>query len=191
MKRSRFAACRNNNGSMHILFTGALVCAALMGLGTLSAFHLWYGKVKSQQQLNQCLGKITLAFRNWMNHIEKGNAQMKVTRSAIAATTLDPAARPPLEAALKLQDAFQRIQWNKWNIQRGVWAVSGCPGIGNRVPPPNPWVFDPPDFLGPRPLRFTSEPNTVFQLEVKYDGRVARTETWKEGTWQSEWPGAR
>jgi hypothetical protein len=92
--------------------------------------------------------------------------------------------------------AHQEILRAGWQTKEGLWLVRrGCGGFMDQ-PAPLPVLShfrDPPDPIGPQPLRWLSPPPASgFRIEVRHSPRASAARVYSAGEedrWIAEWAG--
>ena len=175
----------------------ALVLLGLMALGTLGFMRNWRKLMETQLRLDRCVGEVALDLRNVQNSLEAANLRMKVLRASIAAATVpSPPVAAALKRALELQALLENLTLKKWELRRIKWLVlRGCDSNRDLPRPlPNlPWIHDPPDPIGARPLRWPLGVQKEYYVQLSHSPRHAAASVSKERNaveilkWSARW----
>jgi hypothetical protein len=193
----------NEKGILHIPLGIAFVCLLIFSIGAWGVLRNWRQNAETQLRLDECAGKKTVELRDTLNSIESANQRIKTLRASVGLGTLLPPAAEAAQAALAVQVGLQEAQRARWMMAQVKWLSSrGCGGSGD-IPgpiPSLPLTRDPPDALGPQPLRWTSQPEE-FAVRIAHRPRRAAAKIVKADsdslggivgeTWQARWASVR
>jgi hypothetical protein len=179
----------------------AFLVASLLtfGIGTWALLHRWRMLTEIQLRLDRCTGETARTTEETFERIQELNEVIRIARATLAAAIVLPEAAEAARAALEGASAAEEAIVVAWQGKRAFWLVrGGCGGSGDRARalPSLPWVSEPPDELGPRPLKWESETSN-FKIQAWNGSRrsVARVGP-KEGDfndgeeprrWSLEW----
>jgi hypothetical protein len=168
---------RDCRGSLSLPLLLVFLAAVSAGFGFLGLLRHWRGLVTRQLELDRCVGLAAQALRSELNGLGRLNSLIIANRAALAAATLAPEARPPLQAALKAETLAQEVLRRSWSARRLEWQLRGCAG-SHRVPPlPElPLERPPPDPLGERPLEWSANAPASYRIRISYPPRAAAAE---------------
>lgn len=118
----------------------------------------WQTRVQRQIDLDRCVGSHLLSFKHNVRDLEILNKKIRVLRAEILAVPNSPAT-PTLQIALSALSFQQMALLSQWKITEGTWLLpNACSlkftSLGFRNLTPFPFVPEPPDLVGPRPLRW-------------------------------------
>jgi hypothetical protein len=143
-----------------------LPLALMFGCALFATFGAW--SILRQERKSEvlelgalnCIGYRAQLFRNLQNEIEGTNSAIQITRAAIAASSLLPAALPELVAALNATVSLQETSLAAYQVQSAAWPLAGpCRGLSLYSPGSalqnTPWRRPPPDPIGQQPLEST------------------------------------
>ena len=154
----------------------ALVFLGLMALGTLGLMRNWRKLTEVQLRLDRCVGKVAMELRNEQNSIESANRRMEMLRVAIPPAAIYPAVAAALQRALELQALLEEVTLRRWQARRIAWMLErGCDHSRDfpRPLPAMPWIHDPPDPVGARPLRWPPDARLEFRIQLNHSPRHA------------------
>lgn len=167
----------NRSGSIATAMMLALLVSSTLAFGTWGVFRRWRQLVELQQRLDLCVGRAALDLRDRLDRISKLNDKIRTVREALAASTLLPEARPPLQALLEALVLKQDYDRSVWTARQFRWAVGlGCDGRPlQSAPLPSLELVRPPrDMLGPGPLAWKSgAPPTFWSISAKAPPRLS------------------
>jgi len=194
-------AVRNSSGSFSVPMALILILVSSSAWGMVSLQSKWRKLVETQLRLDACVGKTALEFSRKMNLIENSNIRMKVIRATLLPASLEPSARSALQVALQAEFLWQETQLKLWRLKQATWILKrGCDSKSDiALPLPlMPWIREPADFLGPRPLRRTKEHVKEFKIALSHLPRHAAAKVsspngdksnvlYKTDNWRATW----
>jgi len=167
---------RNQQGAIQVPMVLITLVLVLGSLGVFGVLREWRKLVEIQLRLDRCVSKTALSLKTRLDSLEKSNLRMKVIRASLAASTVLPPAKPPLQAALTAEFLWQESQRALWVKTQMTWmAEQGC-DFKRDLPlpiPTLPWLRDPPDSIGPQPLRWPVGTEKRFYLQLSHSPRHA------------------
>ncbi len=183
---------RGQKGSLSFPMSLILFVSLGSSATLITLFNHWKGQVRVQLELDECVGKTAHDLRDRMKSIERLNLAMTATRAALAVSTIAPPGRAALQATLQVEALEQQRLILMWRIKQAAWLTRrGCPeSRGLPMPYPDfPWIQDPPDSLGPRPLRLPSpDPRLRIGLKARNRSSFAVVERRnEERKWTANW----
>jgi hypothetical protein len=118
-----------------------LPLALMFGCALFATFGAW--SILRQERKSEvlelgalnCIGYRAQLFRNLQNEIEGTNSAIQITRAAIAASSLLPAALPELVAALNATVSLQETSLAAYQVQSAAWPWQGPAGAYLCTPP--------------------------------------------------------
>lgn len=182
-------------GALTVPMIFILAISFSFAMGALGLQYHWRKLVERQLRLDRCVGRAALALRDSLNVTESSIRRMKIIRTSLAAAVILPEVKVALEAALQFEAAFQKAKQLQWKAHRLKWLTIGCGAPHEiRMPlPVQPWQEEPPDVIGPRPLRWTERPNHVFSIQIHSSPRSTKVLVRKSNedrSWHGQWPGS-
>ncbi len=182
---------KNHQGIMHIPLIFGLMVSTITGASLLGLHIHWRHLVELQLRLDRCVAKTALQMRDLNSAIEAANLRMTALRVSIAATSLAPSARVGLEAALRAEAFIQQSRLNRWRAKQAWWALKrGCDGFSDDLTllPSLPWVTEPPDLLGPRPLHWPETEEHLFIIKLSRASRRSAARVERDlDHWNAHW----
>jgi hypothetical protein len=186
---------KSQKGSLQVPLVIGVAIATITALSILGLMRHWRSITELQLRLDECAGRTGIELKSRLESLEKANTRIKAIRAAIAATSALPygqAAKPPLEAALLVEVSRQEIQLSLWRAKMAAWLLRrGCDARNDLVLPlpALPWLRDPPDEIGPAPLRWTGKAAQTFTVRLGHPPRYSAAEVTKtnEGRWMAKW----
>ncbi len=190
----------NERGVLHFPLAAALGIAAIVGLSLLGALWKWRKVTEAQLRIDRCVAETALSLKDRLAELESANDEIRIIRAALL-VDVEPSSRATLTAALNLEVARQEMIRSSWETRRITWlAQRGCDGrfdVAHPLPA-MPWTRDPPDSIGPKPLRWTGSEPKRMELRLSHYRRrsAARVEKReKEGIhdlsikakWRAKW----
>ena len=153
---------------------------AATGIGLLSIHARWHRQVQGQLELDRCVATTAGRVRALVEGIDQDNARIREVRSALLPATLLPAARAALQATLSALVLHQEGLQVAYRVNAVAWlARAGCepsPLLARKLPTPwseLPLIRDPPDGIGPRPMRWLESP-VKLAIQLGWEKRFAR-----------------
>lgn len=175
----------SERGALTLPMTLMLSVVMVASVGLLSLMFRWRSLAAHQLRLDRCVGSVAIDLRDSLLTIQRINREITGLRASLAVATIAPPVRATLQATLEAEVVRQELERGRWGARRIKWlARRGCDGEGD-IPfllPEQPWTRDPPDFLGPRPLRWTGDLQAVFRIELHHSPRHSAAEVSAAGT---------
>lgn len=191
----------DSKGSLQLPLALALIAITAGAMGSCRLLHRWRALVELQLRLDRCVGQAALELKDTLEKITSTNQKIRVLRASILASGGVPGAIPPLQAALISAAQYQDTKRTSWEMQRVLWLSRQKCGNPLDIPIPLPalqWTRDPPDAVGPQPLRWNGLPPELFHLEIGHSPRHAAAHLYPKGEyidfsthWHAEWAAPR
>jgi hypothetical protein len=185
---------KDSGGFLALPMALALVGLAGAGFGIWGFLRAWRHLAETQLRLDACVGRQAHEFRRELDTLESSNIRMTVLRAAVAdALVANPAAVPALNVALQAEVSYQTAVQVRWTAAEARWlARRGCGENGDfPIPLPSfPYLRDPPDPLGPRPLRWTASAEKRLEVGAAHRPRYASAKIESGGEsakWKASW----
>ena len=179
---------RTTTGALSLPLGALFVVLSLASLGLLGLMQQWRNLTALQLRLDRCTAQTAIALKSNLRSVEATNQIIAKTRLLLAAALIPtPGAVPALRQALIASAAYQEWLRGEWEIRRLGWLTrTGCPELLDRSSPfPKfPWFRDPPDPIGPRPLRWIKGMDHQFRLQLSRKSRSAAAEVSDQGDQQ-------
>jgi hypothetical protein len=136
-----------------------LTCCLLFGMGVWGLFHHWGTLAQTQLKLDRCAGKAAQDLKRALERTQKLNQAIRIARKSMAVGVLAPEAIAPIKTGLQAAYVAQEAVLVSWRVRQAVWMAHGCSGTqGFQKPLPSmPFSREPPDPIGPRPLRWSGD----------------------------------
>jgi len=192
---------RDSKGSLQLPLVLALVAITAGAMGSCKLLQRWRSLVELQLRLDRCVGQAALELKDTLEKIASTNQKIRTLRASILASGGVPGAIPPLQAALISAARYQDIKRVSWKAQNVLWLSRQKCGNALDIPIPLPalqWTRDPPDAIGPQPLRWNGLRPEVFHLEIGHSPRHAAAHLYPKGEfidfstqWHAEWAAPR
>jgi len=166
----------NINGSLHLPLSIALSIITFTGLGLIGLERNLKNITELQLRLDRCVGKTAIEYKNTLTKIEKINKKIKVARIALALSNIEPEAAMALSVYLKKLIFSQNLLITKWRAKNVLWLSNKLCKKNSDLSGPMPtlpWVRDPPDMLGQKPLRWTGKHTEVFRIWLYHKPRYS------------------
>lgn len=180
-------------GILHVPLALSLVAITLLGLGSWGVMRHWRKLTETQLRLDRCVGGIAMELQETLEGIDDDNDRITAIRAALLAANLLPPSIPPLRASLAAVVLHQEYLRGKWKLNQALWLVRrGCGEFKDQAGPlPELSLLrDPPDFLGPRGLRWVpAPPESGFRIDVRFAPRASSAKVLKKARWVAEWAG--
>jgi hypothetical protein len=182
----------NQSGVIHLpcaLLTVAIIASAF---GILSLHLLQYRNLKRQLACDRCAGGMALELGRALTQMDDLNRQIEIGRAAVLAAKAYPPAEAAAKSALRAIAFYQQWTYRKHLALATAWS-SGllCKELQVLpISPSLPWLIEPPDDLGPRPMRWMGGPRWSRSYRVRQEPRASHAITWRDsekGRVQSEW----
>jgi hypothetical protein len=193
---------QNSKGSLNLPMVFIFLILFTTSFGILSLQFYWNQQVSTQLRLDQCIAKTSQQLLNSLQMIDQTNQTMIHLRELLIPGSLLPQTKASLQIALQAAHAINLTQVHLWKLKQVTWLTQhGC-DFKNDIPiplPPLPWVPDPPDALGPRPLRSILSLNALKTLHIEiqhYDFSIqankksslaSAAKLYQESTWKRSW----
>lgn len=187
----------NSKGILQIPLALALFAIVSGAVGCWGLLRHWRSVAELQLRLDRCVGQTALAFKNTLETLLSSNQKIKTLRASILATQGPSASLSPLQAALIAVVGEQESRRLYWKAQQHLWISNQKCGSSLDIPIPLPsmdWIRDPPDTLGPQPLRWVGPIPEEFHIEISHFPRAAAARIYPLGGsidlplhWQAEW----
>lgn len=169
-----------------------LLCAVLFAsLGLWRVLHDWRMIRDRQLRLSYCIAEHTQKVAARLNRVRNLDRGIRATRAALAVAVV-PQVRASLMATLQALNIWVQAETTGWSVTAASWRIRrGCGDVPSALPlmyPPRPWTIEPPDSLGPRPLRWSE----AHALEIQLAAWPRFSRAWvlkKEGGWRAQWRG--
>ncbi len=155
-------------GLFHVPMALALLIITGSGFGIWGVQRQWKKNVELQLALDRCVESEALALRSQLRSLASANVRIRAIRQALAASSIVPKAAAALRVALTAQVAMQEA--NRATLAlRQAWARAPkrCGGAVYAWIDAPMLVRDPPDLLGPRPLRWLSPQKAIRGLRIQ------------------------
>ncbi|MBY0470036.1 hypothetical protein K2X30_02635 [bacterium] len=185
----------DRSGTLLVPLLLFLLLIASAGLGVGWILHDWKKLVETQFRLDQCVARASLKLKRHLNRIERMNTEMTLLRATIAAGTLVGEPLILLKSQLTGLALAQEADLTVWKTSRAAWISRvGCTEWRDRVSPlpEMPWVRDPDDVIGPKPLRWPETESKALEVHLARSPRAASAKISKEGwthvgRWKAVW----
>lgn len=168
---------RDERGSFSVPLGLLFIALAIGAFGILAVLRNWRSKVVIQLEIDRCVGLSAQELRDTLSHLGELNAAMVATRASLAASTLLPAARAPLQAALEVEMTAQDLVRAKWAISMVRWlGQRGCRAGGGDIPKPLPGLElqrPLPDALGAKPLEWEPGASKSYTIRLAHPPRYS------------------
>jgi hypothetical protein len=186
---------QNDHGVLHLPLGITLLVLAMVSISALGLMRRWRHLVELQLQLDRCVGVTALKLREKLNSLERSNQQIIILRATMLAASVTPPTRAATQTALNAMVIYQESLLMSWQAKRTEWLIRrGCSDAsGLAVPLPSlPWTRDPPDALGPMPLRWPQSNSRELHVQLSKRPRhsAAQVEGNQDGTqirWKATW----
>ncbi len=153
----------SENGAVSVPIALLVGISMSFGIGTWTLLHRWRVLTALQLRLDRCTGEAVQDTRKAFERIQLLNRAIRVARATLEASIVLPEAAEAAHEALKVAAAAQEALAGAWRAKRAFWVIRrGCGGSGDRASalPALPWTRDPPDVIGPKPMRWDSDSST-------------------------------
>ncbi len=164
------------SGSIQVLMILLIFFFSFSGFGIWGFLRHWRFLVEDQFELDRCVGKSALDFRDSLNSIETSNRRIQELRASILLVQIQPELIPPLQLALQGVVLYQEKIRNQWEWKR-VKRFTGfdCSKRRDQAEPlPRlEFVRDPPDELGSQILHWPGTMPMEFYFRIVRSSRGA------------------
>jgi hypothetical protein len=182
---------RDDAGSLHLPMAAVLLLFTVSGFETWGFLRHWRQLMERQLQLDRCVARTAIELRDILQSIETANRKIHFLRRELAIGALIPQTRAVHQATLRTLVAWQDARMLQWRIIQGKWLAGlACEKRGGiRVPLRNlPWVRDPPDLIGPRPLRWLAGAEMEFFVQSSHSPRHSAARIlYENDRWSAVW----
>jgi hypothetical protein len=185
---------QDERGVFHLPAGFLLIVLGLLAVGTLGILRDWRKMTELQLRIDQCVSLAAQDLRKSLDSIEKNNERIKVLRRTLEIAKLHPVSRAAVLGALSAVSLEQEALLIRWNAKRLLWPkIDGCSDRASELPSMyRIWIHDPPDRLGPRPLRWNSDFEKSFFIRIEHFPRNSSAEVSlrageNHGRWKACW----
>lgn len=158
----------SENGAVSVPVALLVGITMSFGIGGWTLLHRWRMLTELQLRLDRCTGEAAQDTKKAFERIQVLNRAIRIARATLEASVVLPEAAEAAREALRLAAAAEEALVAAWRAKRAFWAIRrGCGGSGDRATalPSLPWARDPPDLIGPKPLRWESDTST-FRIQA-------------------------
>lgn len=167
-----------------------LLCVAAIGFSaTWRTFQSWHEIRDRQLGLDECVTKNALETAARLNRVRKLDSGIRATRAALW-VAVEPSIRASLSATLQALGAWVRVEEAAWASASALWLLRrGCGNLRSSLPrpyPQKPWINEPPDPIGPRPLTWKEQHG----LQIQLLALPRSSRAWvvrRSGRWSAQW----